>query len=540
MSITTTEVKTIFTGSGSFTFDYQQAFLTETDLVVKERTVATGVEVLFVLNTDYTVTETNDDFSGGATITTLAASALTSTSELVVERKVPQVQSTDYPEAQPFPAQSTEDALDKLTLLVQQMQSQIDDCLRVPDTDGEPGRLANSVDRAEKYLTFDENGLPIQTVDVAGAAPASPSNPIITSGAGAPGSAPGKIGDIYIDTTNDVPYIGVDTSASTDFKNCLELIADTTPQLFADLDANTNAITGVTTIDTSGGYKIGTNLVFNVDDTNRGTFVGLTAGVLSTGADNTAIGRDALAANTTGFRNTAVGEDALLTITTGQKCVAVGTSCLRVNTADSNIGMGYLTLFANTSGTLNTGIGDQSLSTNITGARNSALGADSLKQSTGDDNVGIGYDCGNPNTGDKNVILGAFSLNNKVAGDGCITIGYASGDNLTSGSRNMCISTSGDFPSTTASNQLNIGNVIWGSNASGTGTTAAGQISIGTNTPTLDVILELASTTAAFMPPRMTTSQRDDAGFTPAEGMLIYNLTTHVLDHYNGTAWGAV
>ena len=51
--------------------------------------------------------------------------------------------------------------------------------------------------------------------------------------------------------------------------------------------------------------------------------------------------------------------------------------------------------------------------------------------------------------------------------------------------------------------------------------------------------LDVASTTAAFSPPRMTTTQRD-AIASPAAGMVIYNITTNVLNFYNGSAWGAV
>jgi len=51
--------------------------------------------------------------------------------------------------------------------------------------------------------------------------------------------------------------------------------------------------------------------------------------------------------------------------------------------------------------------------------------------------------------------------------------------------------------------------------------------------------LDVESTTKGFLPPRMTTTQRDNIA-TPAEGLVIYNTTTQVLNFYNGTAWGAV
>jgi len=57
------------------------------------------------------------------------------------------------------------------------------------------------------------------------------------------------------------------------------------------------------------------------------------------------------------------------------------------------------------------------------------------------------------------------------------------------------------------------------------------------------VILECDSTTKAFLPPRMTTTQRNAIGggvANPATGSVIYNTTTNVLNFWNGSAWGAV
>ena len=44
---------------------------------------------------------------------------------------------------------------------------------------------------------------------------------IRTSAAGAPSSAPGNIGDIYIDTTNSKIYLAVGTSAASDWKKVM-------------------------------------------------------------------------------------------------------------------------------------------------------------------------------------------------------------------------------------------------------------------------------------------------------------------------------
>lgn len=69
--------------------------------------------------------------------------------------------------------------------------------------------------------------------------------------------------------------------------------------------------------------------------------------------------------------------------------------------------------------------------------------------------------------------------------------------------------------------------------------TATAGIAIGAAAPVATAQLELVSTTRGFLPPRMTTTQRDAIG-SPAEGLTIYNTTTQVLNFFNGSAWGAV
>jgi len=66
----------------------------------------------------------------------------------------------------------------------------------------------------------------------------------IQSGAGAPGSTPDYVGQIYIDTTNDVRYMSVDTSGSTDWIVIQDVVIDTSdpsgaPGKIGDLFINT-------------------------------------------------------------------------------------------------------------------------------------------------------------------------------------------------------------------------------------------------------------------------------------------------------------
>jgi hypothetical protein len=63
----------------------------------------------------------------------------------------------------------------------------------------------------------------------------------------------------------------------------------------------------------------------------------------------------------------------------------------------------------------------------------------------------------------------------------------------------------------------------------------SGNMGIGTTTPSAKAILDLTSTTKGFLPPRMTTAQRDAITSVPA-GLMIYNTTTNKLNVYT-TAW---
>jgi hypothetical protein len=65
-----------------------------------------------------------------------------------------------------------------------------------------------------------------------------------------------------------------------------------------------------------------------------------------------------------------------------------------------------------------------------------------------------------------------------------------------------------------------------------------GSVGVGIATPNVNAILDVSSTTKAFMPPRMTTAQRD-AIASPTAGMVIYNSTTNKLNVYT-TAWETI
>ncbi len=65
------------------------------------------------------------------------------------------------------------------------------------------------------------------------------------------------------------------------------------------------------------------------------------------------------------------------------------------------------------------------------------------------------------------------------------------------------------------------------------------RLGIGTATPAASSILDLTSTAKGFLPPRMTTTNRD-AITSPATGLTIYNTTNGQLEIYSGTTWTGV
>ncbi len=130
-----------------------------------------------------------------------------------------------------------------------------------------------------------------------------------------------------------------------------------------------------------------------------------------------------------------------------------------------------------TTSSLNTAVGLSALPNVTNGGSNVALGAQSLlSNSSGRRNVGIGVSALLANTtGESNVAIGYESFTTLV-GDNNIAIGSGSGTNLTAGNNNIFIGTN-TSPNigNTSSNQLNIGNWIYGN---------IGNIGIGATNPT--------------------------------------------------------
>lgn len=152
-----------FIGNGSasifpFTFKVFQA----SDLFVVRLTVATGVQTSLVLNTDYTVTlNLEQDSNPGGSIT-LVAGALASGYNLIITSDIGNLQPTDLTNQGGFYPEVINDALDRATIQIQQLQEQTDRTLKYPVTDPVTGtELPAVAQRAGNVLAFDVDGSPI-------------------------------------------------------------------------------------------------------------------------------------------------------------------------------------------------------------------------------------------------------------------------------------------------------------------------------------------------------------------------------------------
>jgi hypothetical protein len=65
---------------------------------------------------------------------------------------------------------------------------------------------------------------------------------------------------------------------------------------------------------------------------------------------------------------------------------------------------------------------------------------------------------------------------------------------------------------------------------------AAQSVGINTTTPNTSAVLDVNSNAKGFLPPRMTTGQRN-AITTPAPGLIIYNITTNSIETWNSAKW---
>ena len=255
---------------------------------------------------------------------------------------------------------------------------------------------------------------------------------------------------------------------------------------------NSNA-GSITKLNTSLGYMTLNSLT---PGKVRNTAIGISALTNNTdGESNTAVGYNALTANTTGLTNTAVGALSLRANTTGIGNSAFGqNSSSSVTTGNYNNSFGYASLAFTTTGVNNSAFGFNSLNSNIDGSNNSAFGTSSLRANTsGISNIAMGFNSlGNSTTGSYNIGVGYFGGVN-TNGNNNIAIGYYSVydpvnyNTAYTGNKNIVIGDQLMLSGFAASNELNIGNTLFGTGVNGTIATPTGKIGINVQNPSAEL-----------------------------------------------------
>jgi len=156
MTISSTTVKVSYSGNGSTTiFAYTFKILDDDEIQVIIRS-STGTETVKTKTTHYTVSGVGS--SGGGNITFLTAPTATQT--VVLRRLTTQTQETDYVANDPFPADSHEEALDRVTMVAQEIQEELGRAIKLSKTNTMTSTefTVAAADRANKILAFDTNG----------------------------------------------------------------------------------------------------------------------------------------------------------------------------------------------------------------------------------------------------------------------------------------------------------------------------------------------------------------------------------------------
>ena len=239
-------------------------------------------------------------------------------------------------------------------------------------------------------------------------------------------------------TDDDVPESGdfgvIDTEAKFEAE-LFDVIVPAELNYIADADADTKIQVDKGSVDEdkirfdlAGSEKwvmVGSRL--EAVNAQTSVLIGTNSGSVSTGADNSAVGYNALKTNTIGYSNAAFGRGAMFSNTEGYMNTATGFQALFLNTTGiTNTATGAQALHGNTLGSGNTANGFQALFNNAEGLRNTATGYQALYTNTtnGNSNTAFGHGALLYNeTGDFNVAVGASSLSTNTIGDFNTAIG---------------------------------------------------------------------------------------------------------------------
>ena len=158
MTVSSSTTKNSYSGDASTTtFAYGFKIFTSSDIKVYIRSSA-GVETLKTLDTHYTLTNVGNASGGNVVFT--SGNVPASTETVILLRDTALTQTLDLVENDPFPASGFEDALDRTTHQLIELQEEVDRSFKVSKTNSITSAefTDSATDRASKTLGFDSDG----------------------------------------------------------------------------------------------------------------------------------------------------------------------------------------------------------------------------------------------------------------------------------------------------------------------------------------------------------------------------------------------
>ena len=156
MTVSSSTSRVSYSGNGSLTaFAYTFKIFDEDDLTVILR-ASDGTETVQTITTNYTVSGVGDAGGGNVTFVT----APTATQTVVILREQPLTQGLDLVPNDPFPANSLEEALDKIVFMTQKHEEELGRAIKASRTNVITGSefTISASDRANKVFAFDSSG----------------------------------------------------------------------------------------------------------------------------------------------------------------------------------------------------------------------------------------------------------------------------------------------------------------------------------------------------------------------------------------------
>tara|TARA_X000001382_G_scaffold81735_2_gene57579 strand:+ start:1893 stop:3698 length:1806 start_codon:yes stop_codon:yes gene_type:complete len=156
MTVSSSTNKVSYSGNGSLTtFAYSFKIFDQSDLTVILR-AADGTETTQTITTHYTVSGVGSASGGNVVFGSAPASGVT----VVIIREQSLTQGLDLVANDPFPAESLEEALDKLVFMSQKHEEELGRAIKASRTNTLTGSefTISATDRANKVFSFDASG----------------------------------------------------------------------------------------------------------------------------------------------------------------------------------------------------------------------------------------------------------------------------------------------------------------------------------------------------------------------------------------------